>query len=100
KMKNKNGSHVGIILSFVIFVTFTIFIYSILEPGLRSQREKQSLLEYLKGEISREITANLTTASLNINKSQQNQGCVELENFINLTDMKPKKQAALGQKNV
>ena len=88
-MKNKNGSHVGIILSFVIFVTFTIFIYSILEPGLRSQREKQSLLEYLKGEISQEISANLTTASLSINKSQQNQGCVELENFINLTDMKP-----------
>jgi len=88
-MRNKNGSHVGIILSFVIFVTFALFIYAILEPGLRSQREKQSLLEYLKGEISREISASLTTATLSINKSQKNQGCVELENFINLTEMNP-----------
>lgn len=89
-MKNKNGSHVGIILSFVIFVTFTIFIYSILEPGLRSQREKQSLLEYLKEEINQEISANLTTATLSITKvSNPSDECIEFENFINLTEMNP-----------
>ncbi len=89
-MTNKNGSHVGIILSFVIFVTFALFIYAILEPGLRSQREKQSLLEYLKGEISREISASLTTATLSIIKaSNPVANCIEFENFVNVTEMNP-----------
>ncbi len=30
-MKNKRGSHVGVVVSFVIFVTFLIFLYTILD---------------------------------------------------------------------
>jgi len=82
KMKiNKRGSHVGIALSFVVFVTFLIFLYSILEPTIKTQGDKQSLLDYLEKDLIENFSANLTTSTLSIiEKAPQN--CVEIENLI------------------
>lgn len=78
---NKRGQHVGVILSFVIFVTFLIFLYSILQPSIRIQKDKQALLEYLEVELLRKFVVNLTTASVIIDKSSQKK-CIELEDFL------------------
>ncbi|MBT4257868.1 hypothetical protein HOD88_01640 [archaeon] len=51
KQLNKKGSHAGMMISFVIFITFLAFIYSTIEPSLRTQPSKTSLLGYLKNEI-------------------------------------------------
>jgi hypothetical protein len=48
---NKKASHVGVILSFVIFVTFLIFLYSILEPTIDTDKDKQGIMRYLKTEL-------------------------------------------------
>jgi hypothetical protein len=61
-MKNKRGSHVGIVLSFVIFVTFIIFLYSALEPAIKTDKNKQILSDYLEIELIKQFSANLTSA--------------------------------------
>ncbi len=61
---NKRGSHVGVVISFVIFITFIIFLYSITEPITRVERGKQDLLEFLKTELINEFTADMTTETI------------------------------------
>jgi len=65
----KRGSHVGVVLSFVVFVTFLIFLYSILEPAIQTRGDKQNLLDYLKTEIIEESLGELITATIVINES-------------------------------
>ncbi|MEK6842516.1 MAG: hypothetical protein AABX84_01775, partial [Nanoarchaeota archaeon] len=48
-MKIKRGAtHIGFVLSFVIFIMFIIFMFSAIEPFLKTQASKQSLLDYLR----------------------------------------------------
>jgi len=84
KKGDKRGSHVGIMLSFVIFVTFLIFLYTIIKPT--TQRDKQYLLDYLEKELKEKFSANLTTTSININE-EINEKCVDLKNLVNETGM-------------
>jgi hypothetical protein len=50
-MINKKASHVGMIFSFVIFITFLIYIFSILSPLIRDNSLKTNLLSYTKENI-------------------------------------------------
>lgn len=43
-MDNKRGSHVGMMLSFAIFITFITFLYFAVEPGLRVGSDEEFLL--------------------------------------------------------
>lgn len=61
---NRKASHVGVILSFVIFITFIIFLYSVTAPVTRVERGKQDLLEFLKIEIIKEFSADMTTETI------------------------------------
>jgi len=79
----KRGSHVGIVLSFVIFVTFLVFLYTIVEPEIRVQQDRESLLDYLKIELMEEFSANLTSVTISINKTTYIHNCVILENLTN-----------------
>lgn len=77
-MKNKRASHVGVVLSFVIFVTFLIFLYSILEPSLKVERDKEALLEHLKIELLEEFEAELITVTVKIDDDVEVGSCVQL----------------------
>ena len=77
----KRGSHVGVVLSFVIFVTFLIFLYSIVEPTITTQRDKESLLDYLKIELMERFSTDLTTATISINRTWYVYNCVKLMNL-------------------
>lgn len=63
-MKRKKGSHVGVIISFVIFVTFLIFLYLIIEPTITSQRERAYLLDYVEQTLVNYFTTNITTVTV------------------------------------
>jgi len=65
-MKNKRGSHVGIILSFVIFVTFLVFLYVVVQPALSGLENKRVFLDYLKMKLIENASENFTIASVNI----------------------------------
>lgn len=83
-MKNKKGSHVGIVLSFVIFITFLIFIYTILQPEIRIQKDKEAFLDYLKIELMEEISTDLTSISVNSGAAGS---CLEFKNLAKDTEI-------------
>ena len=57
--KKKGGTHVGFILSFVIFVTFLIFLYSMLIEPTKTNQDKQYLLENLRINLIENILNDL-----------------------------------------
>lgn len=66
---NKRGGHVGIVLSFVIFVTFLVFLYTITEPAIKVDKGKEDLLEFLKAELINEFKEDMTSITLKIEES-------------------------------
>lgn len=65
-IKNKIGSHVGVIISFVIFITFLVFLFVILKPSLEVAEEKEATLNNIESLFFEYLNSNLTTISLNI----------------------------------
>jgi len=61
---HKKGSHVGMVLSFVIFITFLTFIYTAMSPAIKIEPSKISLLEYLKKEIINQASDTLVSVSV------------------------------------
>lgn len=63
---DKRGSHVGMILSFVMFVTAILFLYEIMNPLSKSDEEKEKLIEQLKMSLEKPLKINLTTVTLSV----------------------------------
>ncbi len=82
-IKFKNGTHVGVIISFMIFVTFLFFLYAIVQPAIETRNEKQAPLDSLEREVLSEVSADLTTASVFVDVPGE--GCFVLMNFITKT---------------
>lgn len=82
-IKFKNGTHVGVIISFMIFVTFLFFLYAIVQPAIETRNEKQVPLDSLEREVLSEVSADLTTASVFVDVPGG--GCFVLVNFITKT---------------
>ena len=80
-MNSKRGSHVGFVISFVIFITFLVFMYLLLNSRVNFGQDKGNSLEYVKGEITERVSGNLTSASVAINQANP-QDCVQLRDFF------------------
>lgn len=87
-MTTKKGSHVGIVLSFVIFVTFVMFFYIMIRPSLAAEN-KSSVLNTLKENIIEMASSELTSASVIAEEMLGN--CIRLNNFF---------QTGIGEKVV
>jgi hypothetical protein len=81
KRGNKKGSHVEVIISFIIFVTFIFFLFSILEPSIGGQKDKRNLLDHIEIGIKNRISADMTTITIKI-LTPTSQNCIELNNEI------------------
>ena len=77
---NKKASHVGIILSFAIFITFLAFLYSITEPAFQTQKNQKILLSYLQKELIGTSSVQVISSTITINADKN---CVELEDLLN-----------------
>jgi hypothetical protein len=84
--KNRRGSHVDVIISFVIFISFIAFLYILLQPTLTLKQSKQSSAESLEtsliNNLSNGSTNNLTIISLSARVQGSLQNCVKLTNFL------------------
>jgi hypothetical protein len=86
----KGGSHVGMILSFVIFITFVIFLYSVIKPAINIAGSKATTLEYIEGKIEENVSANLTRAGVQItSRWNPSPRCIQLENFLLIMEITP-----------
>lgn len=81
KINNKKGSHVGIVVSFVIFVTFLVFLYTIIQPVTVRERSKDYVLEYLTLNLIGNSTGNMTTMIIDVTESTGNQDCLNMQDF-------------------
>lgn len=86
-MRSKRGSHVGMILSFVIFITFLIFIYTTLQPTIKTGREKQVILDHIKKDIISDITGNLTTVNIEILQDSPESSCFNFKDIVEVSDL-------------
>jgi len=84
KRSNKNivkgGTHVGIMLSFIIFISFVLFLYIFLGPRM-SGGDKVSNLEFLKIQLIEELSEELIIFGVYIEDSAS--GCIQLIDFLN-----------------
>lgn len=79
RKKNKSGSHVGVVVSFVIFITFLFFLYSILEPVTSRERDKHYLLDYLKLNLVEKSTIDYTSVMITV-KAITTKECINTNN--------------------
>jgi hypothetical protein len=69
------------ILSFVIFVAFVIFLYSILQPSIQVKEDKHALLDNLKINLPEKFAADFEVTGLVINITTNNT-CVRLDSLL------------------
>lgn len=74
---DKKGSHVGVIISFGIFVTFILFLYTALQPAFQTGDEQQRILNILEREVMDEVYANYTVISV----SPDSANCLHIEDY-------------------
>jgi len=89
-IKNKTGSHVGMILSFMIFITFVVFVLVVLQPIIDTGEGRQTTLDDTETKIMNNVSANFTTASINF-EGVHNPGraCVTFESILAILNIVP-----------
>lgn len=88
KIKDKRSSHVGMIISFVVFVTFIVFLYSIVRPAINTGQDKKTIADYLVVKIIENVSANFTSTSVEIDSNKNpNKDCVQLQGFLVLSEI-------------
>jgi hypothetical protein len=89
-IKNKIGSHVGMMLSFIIFITFVVFVFAVLKPAINIGDGKQTILDDTESKIMMNISTNLTGASISFTGiSNPEEKCVTLQNIIAVLNIIP-----------
>jgi len=86
KIISKKGSHVGVVVSFVIFVTFLIFLYTIIQPATARERDKSYILDYLILNLIGNSTGEMTTMIINIDERVDPQPCLNVKKIIGEED--------------
>ncbi len=90
-MKNKRGSHISFIISFVLFISFLIFFIGILNPFEKAETGKEALLKHLENEIIKEVSADVLVVSALDDTSSD---CSEI-NSLNIKNYISKKEGDL-----
>ena len=80
-IKNKKGSHVGVVISFIAFVTFVILLFSILRPSTVLENKEKPVFNYLKFKILDNVTDNLFGITVNLEQSISG-NCIELSGLL------------------
>ena len=90
-MKNRRGSHVGMILSFVIFITFIVFLYSVIRPAVTTGEEKKTTLDYIEKKIEENTSAEFASISIKIEDSTNPSTiCVNFSSFFPYSMISPR----------
>jgi len=74
---NKRGSHVGMILSFVIFITFLMMLYLTFQPSLKLKESKKQELDYIQNKVIENISEQVFYVTYSYTPSG-NDDCLEV----------------------
>lgn len=88
--RNRSGSHVGMILSFVIFITFVVFIYTVVSPNINTAESKKNLLNEIGLRLIENMSSNFTSLSVSIESSANPPtNCITLEGVLYYAGISP-----------
>lgn len=74
----KKGSHIGVVISFIMFITFVLFFYFMLSPALKIE-SKQNSLEILQKKIIDLSSEDITIISV---KNSNPDSCLKMTGFF------------------
>jgi hypothetical protein len=63
---NKRGTHVEVIISFIIFVVFLVFILIASKPSITKQEDKKNLFDSLEFKIMEDVSSDMTAVTISI----------------------------------
>ena len=81
KIISKKGSHVGVVVSFVIFVTFLVFLYTIIQPVTVREKDKSYILDYITLNLIGNSTMEVTSVTIEVLESSGNKDCINVQNI-------------------
>jgi len=81
RLNSKKGSHVGVMVSFLIFVTFILFVRSILEPVIVSDEDKKNLAKEIGERIIENVSYEIISTTILI-ESSTTSSCLSLNSFF------------------
>jgi len=80
KIISKKGSHVGMVVSFVMFVTFLVFLYTIIQPVTVREKDKNYILDYIALNLLGNTTVEMSTLIINVDEPiQGDKDCINLQ---------------------
>jgi hypothetical protein len=88
-IKGKKGSHVGMIISFMIFITFVIFVFVVLKPAINIGGGKQIILDDSESKILENISSNFSITSVSFGTVIKNRQCVSLQKILAILGIFP-----------
>ncbi len=80
-IKNKKGSQVSFIISFVLFISFLIFFIGLLNPFEKTETSKSSLLKHLENEIIKNVSDEVLVVSAT-EKTGGSKSCSDINGLI------------------
>ena len=72
----------GVVISFAIFITFVIFLYTMAQPTLQVDQREETLMPFLEKVLIENASATLTTITVNITNNVVDP-CIQLDNLAN-----------------
>ncbi|MCW8966508.1 MAG: hypothetical protein OQK82_07470 [Candidatus Pacearchaeota archaeon] len=78
-IENKKASHVGMILSFVIFISFLVFIFSIFGSPINFSQSNEPLLNHYQMKINELFTSTITIITISPDNSLDKE-CIKVDN--------------------
>lgn len=81
--KNRRGSHIDVIISFIIFIGFIVFAYALLQPTLTTQEGKTSLANSLDISLVNNLSGGNLTITSFAAKQSPTRNCLQLVGFLN-----------------
>lgn len=96
--KYKKGSHVDVIISFMIFILFVIFLFIIIKPTNVTAEDKTQTADYLKLKIDERIKENIVVVNVaNISVRGGEEDCINFDySNLEISDMTPIAKDYLG----
>ena len=77
---DKRGSHVGVVISFAIFVTFVVFLYTLAQTNFKEEQSEESIMPFLEKTLIENASSDLTIITVNITNYVGSR-CIELTDF-------------------
>jgi len=78
-MRNKKGSHVDVIVSFVLFIVFVIFLFVLVKPGTDFSKNHKQTADSIKVSLENRTKGEVTVVNLINGSSKNGENCISLE---------------------